>query len=125
MKVDKARILAFVCPHGALKSRLAAAYFNLDAPDGWRAISAGLHPQERVSVHAAPLLAGTEAAPFLETDPPREVSPDDVACVVAIDCEVVGARMWQLANGEPGDAMRNEIVSLVEQLIVEFKDVRQ
>jgi protein-tyrosine-phosphatase len=119
------RILAFVCPHGALKSRLAAAYFNLDAPPGWRAVSAGLHPQENVSAHAAPLLAGTAAAPFLDADPPRELSTDDVSCVVAIDCEVGGATMWQLANGEPGDAMREEIASLVEQLVADFNDVRQ
>jgi hypothetical protein len=123
MAVAKWRLLAFVCPHGALKSRLAAAYFNLNALPGWRAVSVGLRPQENVSAHAAPLLAGTAAAPFLDTDPPRELSAGDVAVVVAIDCEVGGATMWQLANGEPGHAMRKEIASLVEQLVADFNDV--
>jgi protein-tyrosine-phosphatase len=31
------RTLLFVCPHGAAKSRLAAAYFNAAAPSGWHA----------------------------------------------------------------------------------------
>ena len=94
MTVTQRRVIAFVCPHGALKSRLAAAYFNLEAPTGWHAISAAVHPQENpqenVSVHAARLLAGTEAAAFLDTDPPRALAGDGVACVVAIDCQLPG-----------------------------------
>src|SRR5262245_56033914 len=117
MTVDQRRIIAFVCPHGALKSRLAAAYFNVKAPTGWHAVSAAIHPQENVSVHAAPLLAGIEAAAFLDMDPPRELAADQVARVVAIDCQVPGASQWQLTNDDPGPAMRDELRIRVEGLI--------
>jgi protein-tyrosine-phosphatase len=53
------QVVVFVCPHGALKSRLAAAFFNAAARPGWRAVSAGLEPQADPSVHAAALVAGT------------------------------------------------------------------
>ena len=122
--MERPRTLAFVCEHGALKSRLAAAYFNLAAPTRWRAVSAGVHPQENVSVHAARLLAGTAAATLLDTGPPRPVPLDDVADVVAIDCEFPGARVWRLAAEEPCDAMRAEILALVEELIVDLGERR-
>jgi hypothetical protein len=48
------RMVVFVCPHGALKSRLAAALFNAGPPAGWQAASAGVVPQAAMSVHAAP-----------------------------------------------------------------------
>ena len=34
------RTILFVCPHGAGKSRMAAAIFNRLAPAGWQATSA-------------------------------------------------------------------------------------
>jgi hypothetical protein len=120
MSEDRIQILAFVCTHGALKSRLAAAYFNLAAPPGWRAVSAGEHPQANVSVHAAPLLAGTAAAAFLDTSPPRSMALDEIVRVVAIDCEIPGATVWDLANGDPGPAMREEIRAKVERFVADF-----
>ena len=117
MVADQRRVIAFLCAHGALKSRLAAAYFNVDAPAGWQAISAGVHPQESVSVHAAPLLAGTPAAAFLDTDPPRALAAGEVARVVAIDCQIPGASQWWLTNDDPGLAMRDELRTRVHDLI--------
>lgn len=113
-----AHTVVFVCPHGALKSRLAAAFFNKVAPQGWRATSAGLQPQEQVSVHAEELLAGTDAAGLLEMDSPRAlVDLPAPALVVAIDCEVRDAEHWELANGEAGVPMRDELHLRVEQLV--------
>src|SRR5213078_4079664 len=37
---DRARTVLFVCEHGASRSRLAAVWFTLVAPPGWRATSA-------------------------------------------------------------------------------------
>lgn len=42
------RTVLYVCPHGAGKSRMAAAWFNCWAPPGWRATTAGISPQTEV-----------------------------------------------------------------------------
>ncbi|MDQ3113978.1 MAG: hypothetical protein M3Q84_07760 [Actinomycetota bacterium] len=68
----------FVCPHGAGKSRVAAAWFDGCASGGWRATTAGVVPQTAVSRHAPRLLAGTPVAHLLEVQrrgrcPPYEI----------------------------------------------------
>lgn len=103
----------FVCPHGAGKSRLAAAWFNGSAPEGWSATTAGVHPQQVVSVHAPRLLAGTPVEELLDHAAPRALSAvPDAALVVAIDCaaDVAAAQLrWQLDNQEFDAAMSEEI----------------
>jgi hypothetical protein len=69
MSAEVHSTIVFVCPHVALKSKLAAAFFNQTPPIGWPARSAGLRPQEHVSVHATPILSGTATASFLGTQP--------------------------------------------------------
>jgi protein-tyrosine-phosphatase len=107
--------ILFVCPHGAGKSRMAAAFFNQLAPVGWRATSAGQEPQEALGTNAIRLLAGTPAEPFLDRERPRPIAavaaPDRV---VAIDCDVPGAARWTLENRQFDDAMRDEIRGQVE-----------
>jgi protein-tyrosine-phosphatase len=111
------RTILFVCPHGAGKSRMAAAFFNQLAPAGWRATSAGQEPQETLGTNAGRLLAGTAAAPFLDRELPRPIAavaaPDRI---VAIDCDVPGAERWALAHREFDDALRDEIRGRVETL---------
>lgn len=111
------RTILFVCPHGAGKSRMAAAIFNQLAPAGWSASSAGQEPQETLGTNAIRLLAGTAAEPFLDRELPRPISaieaPDRI---VAIDCDVPEADRWTLANRQFDDAMREEIRGQVEAL---------
>jgi protein-tyrosine-phosphatase len=115
------QIVLFVCPHGAGKSRLAAAWFQASAPPGWRGTSAGTTPQEAVSEHAPRLLAGTGVAHLLDNAPPRHVSavpqPD---LVVAIDCppdDVKSATLhWRLHNTGFDEAMRDELRTRAESL---------
>jgi hypothetical protein len=115
-------VVVFVCPHGALKSRLAAAYFNRVAPVGWQAISAGQQPQQAVSVHAAPLVAGSDVAGLLDTSPPRSIDAvSDAGMVVAIDCELPGAVAWRLDQQEVGEEMRDELRQRAEHLAGEFE----
>jgi len=66
--------ILFVCPHGAGKSRMAAAYFNQLAPAGWRATSAGQEPQETLGTNAIRLLTGTAAEPYLDRELPRPIA---------------------------------------------------
>lgn len=113
--------VVFVCAHGALKSRLAAAMFNAAAPSGWNATSAGVQPQEAVSVYAAPLVQGTAAAARLELGPPQPLAARCPAeLIIAIDCQVGASRSWRLRDGEPGVGMRDEIGSMVAGLVEEL-----
>ena len=111
----------FVCPHGATKSRLAAAWFDGAAPPGWRATNAGITPQEGVSEHARRLLAGTTVAHLLDDAPPRPVSAvPDPDVIVAIDCPTgdvePAAVHWQLHNNGFDEAMRDELRARAEEL---------
>ncbi len=114
------RTVVFVCEHGAGKSRVAAALFGAAGPRGWRATSAGVTPQETVSVHAARLLAGDAAAEFLDPSPPRRVAPDAADVVVGIDCDLPGARRWKLAGEWPAERAREELRVLVAGLAAEL-----
>jgi hypothetical protein len=109
----------FVCPHGAGKSRIAAALFNADAPPGWSATTAGLEPQDQVSLHAPRLLAGTAAETHLDTALPRPLSAvADPAHTIAIDCRIDGAEPWDLEQPVFDAAMREEIADRVRALIL-------
>jgi protein-tyrosine-phosphatase len=114
------RVVVFVCEHGAGRSRVAAALFAAAAPAGWRAASAGLRPQEQVSPHAAGLL-GPTAAP-LDTSPPQPLAQMPGDLVVAIDCDVAGARRWTLTTAWPepqvGDELRALTAGLADELAV-------
>jgi hypothetical protein len=113
--------VAFVCLHGANKSRLAAALFNRVAPPGWHAVSAGLEPQAAVSVHALRLIAGTGAELLLDRDPPRELNTGTAwTQVVAIDCTVPGAARWDLACQDVDAAMVDELRERAEHLAAEL-----
>jgi hypothetical protein len=80
------RTVLFVCPHGAGKSRIAAAWFNGLHVPGWTASSAGVEPQTEVSMHAARLLAGTPVRHLLDETAPRPVpAVPDAKLLVLID----------------------------------------
>ena len=111
------RTLLFICPHGAGKSRMAAAFFNRVAPDGWRATTAGQEPSPTVSPNAVRLLAGGDADALLDREPPRPIAEvASPARTVAIDCDVPGAERWNLANRQFDDAMRDELRDRAEAL---------
>ncbi|MGH9248946.1 MAG: hypothetical protein ACRD0W_05460 [Acidimicrobiales bacterium] len=115
------RTVEFVCEHGAGSSRVAAALFNAARPRGWRATSAGVTPQETVSVHAARLLVGDPAAEFLDVSPPNQFAPKAADAVVAIDCDLPDARRWKLASEWPAKQVREELRVLVADLAAELR----
>ena len=117
------RTLLFVCPHGAAKSRMAAAYFNRVAPPGWWATSAGQEPSESVSPNAVRLLAGGEAESLLDHEPPQPIAAVTTpARTVAIDCDVVDAERWNLTHQLFDDAMRDELRHRAETLARSLTD---
>ena len=114
-------MVLFVCPHGAGKSRIAAAWFDAYAPPGWAATTAGLRPQPSVSLHAPRLLAGTAALAFLDPQRPRPLSAvPDAVLVVAIDCPagaVPAAVVWSLEHNEFGAEMAAELQAKATALV--------
>lgn len=115
------RLLVFVCVHGAVRSRLAAALFNQVALEGWWAISAGIEPQPELGKTALNLIEGTGAAAFMDREPPHGLdlrTPPDA--LVAIDCEVAGADLWQLDHKEVGEPMLAELQRRVLYLAAEL-----
>lgn len=118
------RLVLFVCPHGAAKSRMAAAFFDRVAPPGWAATSAGLEPGPELSPTAARLLAGTDAEALLDPVPPRAIA-DVVAPsrTVGIDCSPGAATdRWNLDHQEFTTEMRDEIRARAEALAAELGD---
>jgi hypothetical protein len=116
-----AKTVLFVCEHGALRSRIAAAYFNAAPPPGWRARSAGREPQDKTSPALETLLAGTPALDVLERDAPRTVSAG-VERTVAIDCDQPADETWVLDHREADGRMRDEIQDRVAALAAELNN---
>lgn len=118
--MSEKRMVLFVCPHGAAKSRMAAAFFNRIATQGWEATSAGITPQEAVSLNAIRLLEGSDAEALLDLAAPQPVaaipSPDRI---VAIDCDVPSAERWDLLHQAFEAPMRDELRSRAEALVRE------
>ena len=117
------RTVLFVCPHGAGRSRMAAAFFNnaVSPESGWRATSAGLDPDEVVGQTTVGLVQVTDAAAHMDMEPPRPIAavpaPDRI---VSIDCDVPGGERWDLANEEFAVPMRDEIRARAESLAHEL-----
>ncbi|MDX8048492.1 hypothetical protein SK571_03785 [Lentzea sp. BCCO 10_0798] len=118
------KTVLFVCPHGAGKSRMAAAWFNGAGLPNWSATTAGIEPQTEVSAHAGRLLAGTPVEALLDQALPRPISAVPQAdLVVAIDCEnpLEGAVAWRLVHSEFDDAMCAEIRDRVTELVATLR----
>ncbi|SDT80239.1 hypothetical protein [Actinoplanes derwentensis] len=119
MAMRQQRTVLFVCPHGAGKSRIAAAWFTGLALPGWTALSAGIQPQTEVSVHAARLLAGTPVRALLDESAPRPVSAVPAPqLLVAIDCAdgLTADVRWALVQQSFDEQMCAEIRDRVNAL---------
>ena len=120
--VDEKQTVLFVYPHGAAKSRMAAAFFNRVALESWQATSAGVTPHDAVSLNAIRLLKDGDAEALLDVPPPQPVaavpSPNRI---VAIDCDVPQAVRWNLQHQEFDAPMREELRSRAEALAREVR----
>jgi hypothetical protein len=123
-----ASTVLFICPHGAGKSRIAAAWFNANPAPGWTATTAGITPQPMVSAHAARLLMGTPALAHLDHGFPRPLGAvPEPALVVAIDCPpttATDARRWALTPGDFSAAMAQDLRNRVEALVRELSSAK-
>lgn len=121
---EREKTVLFVCPHGAGKSRMAAAWFNGAAIPHWKATTAGVEPQTEVSAHATRLLAGTSVEALLDQELPRPISAVPQAdVVIAIDCAdpLADAVPWQLDHQVFDEAMCQEIRDRVTELVASLR----
>lgn len=117
---DPQRTIQFVCEHGAFRCRIAAAYFDALAPQGWSATTGGVTPQDEISERLLPALDGTEAAPFVDTSAPRAAREGVAVRTIVIDADLPAAdEVWQTSDGEPlpEEELRERIKRGVERLI--------
>jgi arsenate reductase (thioredoxin) len=68
------RIVIFACVHNAGRSQMAAAFFNQAPPSGWKAVSAGTAPAQKV--HPVVAEAMREVGIDLSGARPQKLTPE-------------------------------------------------
>jgi arsenate reductase (thioredoxin) len=126
----------FVCPHGAAKSVMAAAYFQSLAKQhglALRGIAAGTHPADTVAPGVVSFLHAEGLDPA--THRPRRATRDDIAAaarVISLGCQL---QEWPPAAALPEQwddvpppsesitataaVIRARVAHMVEQLLAE------
>ena len=80
-------VVIFACVHNAGRSQMAAAFFNQAAPAGWKAVSAGTQPAEKV--HPAVSDVMQEVGIDLSSAKPQKLTPElaaEASLLVTMGC---------------------------------------
>jgi len=123
----------FVCLENSFRSQIAEAYFNRFAPEGWRAVSAGLTPAERVHPNAVKLMLEegidiSHKKPQLLTREMQETA--DIAVIVCSGalCPIVyteHVEEWDMPDPAKmpleearkiRDAIKERVIDLIERI---------
>jgi len=127
------KTVLFVCVENSFRSQVAEAYFNKHAPEGWKAISAGIKPAEKVHPNAVKLMLEegidiTRKRPQLMT---RELQEKAEAVIIVCSgglCPLVYARHveeWDVPDPaemplddarKVRDAIKAKVLDLIERL---------
>ncbi|HTP53812.1 MAG TPA: arsenate reductase ArsC [Thermoplasmata archaeon] len=131
------RWVVFVCVENACRSLMAEAAFNANAPDGWRATSAGTRPAEAANPRTGPMLA--EVGLELPRHRPTVLTPalleragiavsmgclDEASCPAYLSGPTL--RDWELEDpGRLDDdgfrRVRDQVIERVRSLRLELK----
>ncbi|MEM1507765.1 MAG: arsenate reductase ArsC [Candidatus Bathyarchaeia archaeon] len=123
----------FVCVENSFRSQIAEAYFNRFAPEGWRAVSAGLTLAEKVHPNAVRLMLEegidiSQKKPQLLTREMQEAS--DIAVIVCSGslCPIVYTEHieeWNMPDPAKmpleearkiRDAIKERVLDLIERI---------
>lgn len=119
----------FVCVENSFRSKIAEAYFNKYAPEGWIAISAGTMPAMSVHPNVVKLMAeeGIEISnhrPRLLTKELQEQSDLAVIVCSGTSCPVVYSRKIETWNiPDPSDMSIDEarkIKEIIKKKVLEL-----
>jgi len=79
-------LVLFICNENSFRSQIAEAYFNKFAPKGWRAVSAGPKPANRVHPNAVKIMLEDGIDIGNKSPQPLTRELQEVADVVVIVC---------------------------------------
>ncbi|HUQ49169.1 MAG TPA: arsenate reductase ArsC [Terriglobales bacterium] len=125
------RTVIFACVHNAGRSQMAAAFFNQAAPEGWKGVSAGTQPAEKVHPVVAEVMK--EAGIDLSAATPQKLTENLAATaslLITMGCGdncpyVRGLKMddWKLEDpkGQPIERVR-ELRDDIRRRITELKE---
>ena len=134
MSSGNVRRVLFVCVENSFRSRIAEAYFNKYAPEGWVAVSAGVKPSKTVHPNAVKLML--EEGIDISGKRPRILDKEiqeqaDLTIIVCSgsQCPVIYAKKvleWNIPDPadlplEEARRIRNEIKRRVLELIDNIK----
>jgi len=127
------KVVLFACVENSFRSQMAEAYFNKFAPEGWRAISAGIRPAEKV--HPNAILLMREEGIDISHRKPQPLTKElqtkaNVAVIVcgSAECPVVYAKHveeWNIPDPakmpvddarKVRDVIKSKVLSLIEKL---------
>jgi protein-tyrosine-phosphatase len=127
------KTVLFVCVENSFRSQIAEAYFNRYAPEGWKAISAGIKPAENVHPNAVKLML--EEGIDISHKKPQPMSRElqekaEIAIIVCSGslCPVVYTKHveeWNMPDpakmplddaGKVRDAIKARVLDLIERL---------
>ncbi|MEM2972184.1 MAG: arsenate reductase ArsC [Candidatus Bathyarchaeia archaeon] len=127
------KTVLFVCTENSFRSQIAEAYFNKYAPEGWKAISAGIQPAEKVHPNAVRLML--EEGIDLSHKKPQLITKTiqaeaDIAIIVCGDsqCPIIRAKhveKWNIPDPAKmpleearkiRDTIKSMVLSLIEKL---------
>jgi Protein-tyrosine-phosphatase len=126
----QSKTVLFACVENSFRSQIAEAYFNRYAPSGWKAVSAGIKPADRVNQNAVMLMLEdgidiSHKRPQIMTRELQEKA--DIAIIVCSgnECPVVYAKHveeWNIPDPakmslEEARNVRDEIKHRVLELI--------
>ncbi|MEM2911899.1 MAG: arsenate reductase ArsC [Candidatus Bathyarchaeia archaeon] len=131
--MEQLKTVLFVCVENSFRSQIAEAYFNKYAPEGWKAVSAGLTPAEKVHPNAVKLMLeeGIDISHKKPQAMTRELQEKaDVAVIVCSGslCPVVYAKHveeWGIPDPAKmpldearkiRDAIKEKVLDLVKRL---------
>lgn len=127
------KTVLFVCVENSFRSQIAEAYFNKFAPEGWKAVSAGIQPAEKVHPNAIKLML--EEGIDISRKNPQPLTKElqtraEIAIIVCGDnqCPIIHTKhveRWNTPNPakmsledarKVRDTIKNRVLSLIERL---------
>jgi protein-tyrosine-phosphatase len=127
------KTVLFVCVENSFRSQIAEAYFNKFAPEGWKAVSAGIQPAEKVHPNAIKLMQ--EESIDISHKKPQSITKElqtkaEIAIIVCGDgqCPIIHAKhveKWGIPDPakmsledarKVRDTIKSRVLSLIERL---------
>ncbi|NHV99988.1 MAG: arsenate reductase ArsC [Thaumarchaeota archaeon] len=125
------RKVLFICVQNSFRSQVAEAFFNLNPPPGWVAVSAGPKPAEKINPKAVQLLKekGIDVSGRKPRKLTREMEAEaDIAVIVCSgsECPVVNVKHVEHWGFEdPAEMSLEEAREVVNRIEAKVRDLAE